>query len=150
MANDTSAIYKIDGYRLLAASAQRALGDSDGNDITATYLKKADFTNASSKWEDAADVVETNSGNWDEVSAKLDTSDFESFTATADVTPYTAANNYINITNNGVSGYDWTNTITATAAAASSNAVDTVEGKFGYNSNDEITGYNNSAFAGED
>lgn len=46
MANDTSAIYKIDGYRLIAASSQRALGDSDGNDITATYLKKAEIGRA--------------------------------------------------------------------------------------------------------
>lgn len=149
MANDTSAIYKIDGHRLLAASAQRALGDSDGNDITATYLKKADFTNASSKWEDAADVVDTNSGTWNGVSNKLDTSTFESFTATADVTPYTAANNYIDITNNGVSGYDWTTDITNTAQDASANAVDTVKGKFEYDANNKITGYDTSAFAND-
>lgn len=150
MANDISAIYKIDGYRLLAASAQRALADGNGDQIDTTYLKEADFSAASGKWEDAADVVETNSGDWDEVSNKLDTSTFETFTATADVTPYTAANNYIDITNNGVSGYDWTNTITATAAAASANAVSVVEGKFGLDSDNEITGYNGSAFAGEE
>lgn len=150
MADTTSAIYKIDGYRLLAASAQRALGDSNGDDITATYLKKADFTNASGKWEDAADTVEENSGTWNGVSNKLDTSDFNTFTATADVTPYTAANNYINITEHGVSGYDWTNIITATADAASANAVDTVAGKFEFNSNNEISSYNGSAFAGEE
>lgn len=150
MADTTSGIYKIDGYRLLAASAQRALGDSDGNDITATYLKKADFTNASGKWEDAADAVEENSGTWNGVSNKLDTSTFESFTATADVTPYTATNNYIDITEHGISGYDWTNTITATANAASANAVSVVEGKFELNSNNEISGYNGSAFAGEE
>jgi len=150
MADTTSAIYKIDGYRLLAASAQRALGDSDGNDIIATYLKKADFTNASGKWEDAADTVATNSATWDEVTDKLDTSDFESFTATADVTPYTAANNYITITDHAIGGYDWTNTITATASEASANAVSVVEGKFGLDSDNEITGYNGSAFAGEE
>lgn len=151
MADTTSAIYKIDGYRLLAASSQRALGDSDGNNITATYLKKADFTNASGKWEDAADTVASNSATWNEVEDKLDTSDFNAFTATADVTPYTAANNYIDISNNhGISGYDWTNTITATADAASANAVTTVEGKFEFNINNEISSYNGSAFAGEE
>ena len=150
MADTTSAIYKIDGYRLLAASAQRALGDSNGDDITATYLKKADFTNASGKWEDAADAVASNSGDWNTVTDKLNTTAFTAFTATADVTEYTAANNYIDITDHGVSGYDWTNTITATADAASANAVNTVEGKFGYNSKNEISGYNNSAFAGEE
>ncbi len=60
------------------------------------------------------------------VSSKLDTSTFNSYTATADVTPYSAANNYINITNHKISGYDWTTTITP----ATSNAVTTVESKF--------------------
>ena len=149
MANDTSAIYKIDGYRILAASVQRALGDSNGDDITATYLKKADINNASGKWEDAADAVDTYSGDWNEVSAKLDTDEFETWSATADVTPYTAANNYIDITDHSISGYDWTNTITASADAASANAVSTVEGKFSADSNNKITGYNGSAFAND-
>lgn len=149
MANDTSAIYKIDGYRLIAASSQRALGDSDGNDITATYLKKADFNTSADTWNDVADKVSSTSGDWNKVSAKLDTSSFETWSAGADVTKYTAANNYINITDHGVSGYDWTNTITATADAASANAVDTVEDKFSADSNNKITGYNGSAFAND-
>lgn len=149
MADTTSAIYKIDGYRLLAASAQRALGDSNGDDITATYLKKADFTNASGKWEDAANAVASNSANWDKVKNKLDTSGFEAWSAGKDFDAYSAGSN-IDITNHVVSGKDWTNTITATADAASANAVDTVEGKFGYNSNNEISGYNGSAFAGKE
>lgn len=149
MADTTSAIYKIDGYRLLAASAQRALGDSDGNDITATYLKKADFTDASGKWENAADAVATNSGDWNKVSAKLDTSAFETWSATIDTSAYSAGAN-IDITNHVISGYDWTNTITATASEASANAVSVVDGKFGLDSDNEITGYNGSAFAGEE
>ena len=149
MAGTTSGIYKIDGYRILAASAQRALGDSNGDDITATYLKKADFTDASGKWEDAADTVATNSGDWNKVSAKLDTSAFEAWSAGKDFDAYTAGAN-IDITNHVVSGKDWTTDITNTADAASANAVNTVEGKFGYNSNKEITGYNNSAFASEE
>lgn len=146
---NTSAIYKIDGFRLLAASSQRALADSDGSAINTTYLKKADFTAASGKWEDAADAVETNSGAWNDVSAKLDTSSFTAFTATADVAPYTTANNYITITDHAIGGYDWTNTITATADAASANAVSTVEGKFSADTNNKITGYNGSAFAND-
>ena len=145
-----SAIYKVDGYRLLAASSQRALGDSDGSAINTTYLKKADFSAASGKWEDAADVVATNSGDWDKVSDKLNTSDFETWSANADVTPYTTANNYITISDHSIGGYDWTNTITASADAASANAVSTVEGKFSKDDNNKITGYNGSAFAGEE
>lgn len=148
MANDISAIYKIDGYRLLAASAQRALGDSDGSDITATYLKKADFNTSADTWNDVADKVSSTSSTWNKVSAKLDTSSFESFTATADVTPYTAGAN-IDITNYVVSGKDWTTDITNTAQDASANAVDTVEGKFKYDSNNKITGYDTSAFAND-
>jgi len=146
---NTSGIYKIDGYRLLAASSQRALGDSNGDDITATYLKKADFTDASGKWENAADAVATNSGNWNKVSAKLDTSAFEAWSAGKDFDAYTAGAN-IDITNHVVSGKDWTTDITNTADAASANAVSVVEGKFGLDSDNEITGYNGSAFAGEE
>ena len=149
MADTTSAIYKIDGYRLLAASAQRALGDSNGDDITATYLKKANFTNASGKWEDAANAVASNSATWDKVENKLDTSDFEAWSAGKDFDAYSAGSN-IDITNHVVSGKDWTNTITATASEASANAVSVVEGKFGLDSDNEITGYNGSAFAGEE
>lgn len=145
-----SAIYKVDGYRILAASSQRALSDSDGSAINTTYLKKADFTAASGKWEDAADVVAANSATWDEVGDKLDTSSFETWSATADVAPYTTANNYITITDHAIGGYDWTNDITATADAASANAVSTVEGKFTRNAANKITAYNGSAFAGEE
>jgi hypothetical protein len=144
-----SAIYKVDGYRILAASSQRALSDSDGSAINTTYLKKADFTAASGKWEDAADVVDANSGDWNKVSAKLDTSSFETWSANADVTPYTTANNYITISDHAIGGYDWTNTITASADAASANAVSTVEGKFTRNAADKITAYNGSAFAND-
>lgn len=151
MAGETnSGIYKIDGWRIIAASSQRAAMDSEGDTISSTYLKKADFTAASGIWEDASSAVSANSGTWNDVTAKVDTSTYTAYTATADVTPYTAANNYIDITNHGVSGYDWTNTITATADTASANAVSTVEGRFELNSNDEITAYNGSAFAGEE
>ena len=74
------------------------------------------------------------------VSSKLDKSTFDSYTATADVTPYTSANKYINITNHKISGYDWTNTITA----ASSNAVTTVDNKF--NGTTSYSGYNGKPF----
>lgn len=144
-----SGIYKIDGYRILAASAQRALADGNGDQIDTTYLKKADFNTSADTWNDVVDKVDTNSGTWNNVSSKLDTSTYNAFTATADVTPYTAGAN-IEITNNVISGKDWSTEITTTAQAASANAVTTVEGKFGYNSNYEITGYNGSAFAGEE
>ena len=74
------------------------------------------------------------------VSSKLDQSRFDSYTATADVTPYTKANNYINITNHKISGYDWTNTITA----ASAKAVTTVDNKF--EGNTSYSGYNGKPF----
>ncbi len=67
------------------------------------------------------------------VSSKLDKSTFDSYTATADAIAYSAANNYIKITDHKISGYDWTNTITA----ASSNAVTTVESRF----NGDTTSY---------
>ena len=75
------------------------------------------------------------------VSSKLDQATYNAFTATADVTPYSAANNYIKITAHKISGYDWTNTITA----ASSNAVTTVESRFNGNNN-SYSGYNGKPF----
>ena len=75
------------------------------------------------------------------VSSKLDKSIFDSYTATADVTPYTNANNYINISNHKISGYDWTNTI----KSASSNAVNTVESRFN-GDNNSYSGYNGKPF----
>lgn len=59
-----SAIYKIDGVRIIAASAQRAFADASGNQIDTTYLKKADFQTNSAKWDEAADEVTSNSANW--------------------------------------------------------------------------------------
>lgn len=149
MANDTSGIYKIDGWRIIAASSQRAAMDSEGDTISSTYLKKADISTASGKWENAADTVYANSSTWNNVSAKLDTSTYNAYTATADVAEYTAGAN-IDITNHVVSGKDWSTNITTTAQAASANAVTTVEGKFGFDTDNEITGYNGSAFAGEE
>ena len=143
---DTSGIYKIDGFRLLAASSQRALGDSDGNDITATYLKKAD--SSATEWNNVYDTVNSNSSTWNDVTDKVDTSTYNSFTATADVAEYSAGAN-IDITSHVISGKDWSTDITTAAQAASANAVSTVEGKFGY-SNNKISGYNGSAFAGEE
>ena len=97
-----SAIYKIDGVRIVAASAQRAAADSEGNVITATYLTTANFDGASGKWEAAADEVNTNSAHWNDtytavtansatwndVSAKLGTAQYQTDSATF----YTTAN----------------------------------------------------------
>ena len=137
-----SGLYKIDGYRILAASAQRALADSNGDDITATYLKSADIS--ATQWNEAYDTITANSSTWDEVSDKLDTSDFETWSGTADISAYSAGAN-INITNHVVSGKDWTTDI----QDASANAVTTVEGNFEYDNDDFITAYNGSSFAGK-
>lgn len=84
-------------------------------------------------------------GNYEQeiknVSSKLPKSTFDSYTATADAIAYSAANNYIKITDHKISGYDWTNTITA----ASSNAVTTVNNKFEGNGN-SYSGYNGKPF----
>ena len=145
MAGETnSGIYKIDGIRIIAASAQRAEADGNGDVISTTYLKKAD--SSATEWNSVYDTVEANSGNWDDVSAKLDSSAFTAFTATADVTPYTAGDN-INITNHVISGYDWTEEIAVAAENAEDAAVEDVDKNFDQ-SPDGITGYNGSAFAG--
>ena len=148
MPDSNSGIYKIDGWRILAASAQRALADGNGDQIDTTYLKEADFTAASGKWDSAADLVTANSGDWNGVTAKLDTSAFTAFTADADVTEYSAGAN-IDITNHVVSGKDWTDDITGAADDASAAAVAEVSGNFEYNPGGEISGYAGSAFAGE-
>lgn len=75
------------------------------------------------------------------VSSKLDQTAFNSYTATADAIAYSAANNYIKISAHKISGYDWTNTITA----ASSNAVTTVGNKFNGNGN-SYSGYDGKPF----
>lgn len=75
------------------------------------------------------------------VSSKLDQATYNAYTATADVTPYTTANEYITINNHKIGGYNWTNTI----KSASSNAVDTVESRFEGNNN-IYSGYNGKAF----
>lgn len=84
-------------------------------------------------------------GNYEQeiknVSSKLPKSTFDSYTATADAIAYSAANNYIKISAHKISGYDWTNTITA----ASSNAVTTVNNKFEGNGN-SYSGYNGKPF----
>lgn len=145
MAGETnSGIYKIDGVRIIAASAQRAEADGNGDVISTTYLKKAD--SSATEWNSVYDTVEANSGNWDDVSAKLDSATFTAFTAAADVTPYTAGDN-INITNHVISGYDWEDAIVAASDAAEANAVETVSSLFNQ-SPDGITGYGGSAFAG--
>lgn len=140
-----SGIYKIDGVRIIAASSQRAAMDSEGDTISSTYLKKADLTTASGIWEDASSAVSANSGTWNDVTAKVDTATYNAYTATADVTEYTAGAN-IDITSHVISGKNWTTDI----QGASANAVTTVEGKFGFDTDNEITGYNGSAFAGEE
>ncbi len=97
-----SGIYKIDGVRIIAASSQRAAMDSEGDTISSTYLKKADFTAASGKWEDAANEVTSNSANWNnsftaltstsstwnDVTGKLGTAQYSTDSATF----YTTAN----------------------------------------------------------
>lgn len=145
MAGETnSGIYKIDGYRIIAASAQRAAMDSEGDTISSTYLKKADFTTASGIWEDAASAVSANSSTWNNVTAKVDTATYNAYTATADVTEYSAGAN-IDITDHVISGKNWTTDI----QDASANAVTTVEGKFTYDTDNFITAYNGSSFAGK-
>jgi len=151
MAGETnSGIYKIDGVRIIAASAQRAEADASGLIIDQTYLKKADTS--ASNWNEAFDIVSSNSGNWDKVADKLDTSSFTAFTADTtawDVTEYTAANNYIDVTNHGISGYDWNDDITAAADGASAAAVDAIENGLEYDADNKISGYAGTAFAGE-
>ena len=122
-----SGIYKIDGVRIIAASSQRAAMDSEGDTISSTYLKKADFTAASGIWEDASSAVSANSGTWNNVTAKVDTATYNAYTATADVTEYSAGAN-IDITSHVISGKNWTTDI----QDASANAVTTIEGKFTY------------------
>lgn len=145
MAGETnSGIYKIDGVRIIAASAQRAEADGNGDVISTTYLKKAD--SSATEWNSVYDTVEANSGNWDNVSAKLDSATFTAFTANADVTPYTAGD-YITIDGHTINGEDWTDEIAAATSAAEEDAVKEVESKFNHTV-DGITGWNNSAFAG--
>lgn len=139
-----SGIYKIDGVRIIAASSQRAAMDSEGDTISSTYLKKADFTTASGIWEDASSAVSANSGTWNDVTAKVDTATYNAYTATADVTEYSAGAN-IDITSHVISGKNWTTDI----QDASANAVTIIEGKFTYDADNFITAYNNSAFAGK-
>ena len=153
-----------------ALYANRAEKDELGRPITATYLTSStipeeyvtneelsetlqaypDLTAMSDFVFDVVDSATSSLPTSSDLDKKLDTSAFTEYTATADVTPYTTANNYITIENHTIGGYDWTDTITASATAASANAVSTVEGKFGLNSNNKISSYNGTAFAGEE
>ena len=100
-----------------------------------------------------------------DLNSKLDESTFTAYTAAHtgdDVTQYSAGSN-INITNHVISGKDWTSDITAASAATTAwvnnqnylTAHQSLAGlmsadKLEYDSNNKISGYNGSAFAGED
>lgn len=100
-----------------------------------------------------------------DLNSKLDESTFTAYTAAHtgdDVTQYSAGSN-INITNHVISGKDWSSDITAASAATTAwvnnqnylTAHQSLAGlmsadKLEYDSNNKISGYNGSAFAGED
>ena len=100
-----------------------------------------------------------------DLNSKLDESTFTAYTAVHtgdDVTQYSAGSN-INITNHVISGKDWSSDITAASAATTAwvnnqNYLTTHQSlaglmsadKLEYDSNNKISGYNGSAFAGED
>jgi len=133
-----SGIYKIDGVRIIAASSQRAAMDSEGDTISSTYLKKADFTNASGKWEDAADEVNTNSANWNNtysavtgnsadwntVTAKLGTAQYSTDSATF----YTTANTSGFLTKDVADGY-YVDTATYSTDSATFLVASSITGK---------------------
>lgn len=97
-----SAIYKIDGVRIVAASAQRAAADGNGDQIDTTYLKKTEFDTNSAKWDNAANEVTSHSANWNDtygavtansatwndVSSKLGTAQYQTDSATFETTSH--------------------------------------------------------------
>ena len=60
--------------------------------ISANYLSANALNDFSGKWEESYTTLTSTSGNWNEVSAKLDKTDFETWSADADITPYSGTN----------------------------------------------------------
>ena len=82
---------------------------------------------------------------WEKIGdTSMPLSDYVTKASTAgwDVDSYSAANAYIDVTNHGISGYDWNTTI----QAASANAVTQIGNKFEIDDG-AITGYDGTAFA---
>jgi hypothetical protein len=163
-------IYLVKDSTVTAGDSYKEWIYSDSDNWELIGDTQMDLTNyASTAWVDENYVSTATAANWDvteysgasginvtgheiglaatyksaveSVSSKLDESAFTAFTADADVTEYSAGTN-IDITNHVISGKDWNDDITA----GSANAVTVVEGKFEYNTDNDITAYNGSAF----
>lgn len=60
--------------------------------LTENYLSANALDNLSGKWEAASDALNASADYWNTIDQKLDQTAFETYTATADVTPYSGKN----------------------------------------------------------